>query len=70
MPTSIGEPGGVVVVADGAVLPCWIGVAEGVFSFQRVQVVIVLVINSVFTTVEVVPLITTVEVTGQLVKVV
>lgn len=45
-------------------------VEEGVFSAQRVQVVIVLVIKLVFTTMEVLPLTTVVEVTGQLVKVV
>lgn len=54
----------------GAVLPCWIGVGVGVFSSQRVQVVIVLVIKLVFTMMEVLPLMTVVEVTGQLVKVV
>ncbi len=45
------------------------GVDEGV-SWQRVQVVIVLVIRLVFTMMEVLPLMTVVEVTGQLVKVV
>ena len=45
------------------------GVEEGV-STQRVQVVIVLVIKLVFTTTEVLPLTTVVEVTGQLVNVV
>ena len=56
----MGEPG-VVVKAAGVVLP---------FSAQRVQVVIVLVIKLVFTMMDVLPLITAVEVTGQLVKVV
>ena len=42
---------------------------EGV-SWQRVQVVIVLVIKLVFTMIEVLPLTTVVEVTGQLVRVV
>lgn len=54
----------------GAVLPCSIGVGEEVFSAQRVQVVIVLVIKLVFTMMEVLPLTTVVEVTGQLVTVV
>ena len=42
---------------------------EGV-SWQRVQVTIVLVIKLVFTMMEVLPLTTVVEVTGQLVRVV
>lgn len=61
----MGEAGVVVKGAGGdgagAVLP---------FSAQRVQVVIVLVIKLVFTMMEVLPLMTVVEVTGQLVKVV
>ena len=52
------------------VLPCSIGVGEEVFSAQRVQVVIVLVIKLVLTMMEVLPLTTVVEVTGQLVTVV
>ena len=56
--------------AAGGVLPCWTGLGEEVFSSHRVQVVIVLVIKLVFTMMEVLPLITVVEVTGQLVKVV
>ena len=82
MPTSEGEPGVVVVgaggdggagvdeIGAGGVLPCSIGLGEEVFSAQRVQVVIVLVIKLVFTMMEVLPLMTVVEVTGQLVKVV
>ena len=54
----------------GAVLPCSIGAGAEVFSAQRVQVVIVLVVKTVFTMTEVLPLMTTVEVTGQLVTVV
>ena len=54
----------------GVVLPCSIGVEEEVFSAQRVQVVIVLVIKLVLTMMEVLPLTTVVEVTGQLVTVV
>lgn len=62
--TGLDRPG------TGAVLPCSMGVGEGVFSEQRVQVVIVLVIKVVFTMMEVLPLTTVVEVTGQLVTVV
>lgn len=54
----------------GAVVPCSIWLGVEVFSAQRVQVVIVLVIKLVFTMIEVLPLITVVEVTGQLVRVV
>lgn len=43
---------------------------DEVVSTQRVQVVIVLVIKLVSTMIEVLPLITVVEVTGQLVSVV
>lgn len=43
---------------------------KGAVSAQRVQVVIVLVIKLVFTMMEVLPPMTVVEVTGQLVRVV
>ena len=83
VPTSWGEPGVEVVGAGGGgaigvdepgagvVVPCSIGEGVEVFcSSQRVQVVMVLVIRLVFTMMEVLPLMTVVEVTGQLVKVV
>ena len=56
--------------AGGALTGGTTGVEVGVFSTQCVQVVMVLVIKLVFTTTEVLPLTTVVEVTGQLVKVV
>ena len=57
-------------LGDGVLLPCSIKVGEEVFSAQRWQVVIVLVITVVFTMMEVLPLRTVVEVTGQVVTVV
>ena len=60
-----GGGGGAAELGGGGGTP---GVEEGV-SWQRVQVTIVLVIKLVFTMMEVLPLITVVEVTGQLVRV-
>lgn len=82
VPLSMGEAGVVVVEAGGGGTAELDGGAAGVvltggrtgveegFSWHRVQVVIVLVIKLVFTMMEVLPLITVVDVTGQLVKVV
>ena len=69
----VGAAGGGTAGLDGAdsvLTGGTTGVEVGVFSTQRVQVVMVLVIKLVFTTTEVLPLTTVVEVTGQLVKVV
>ena len=68
----VGAAGGSTAGLDGAgsvLTGGTTGVEAGVFT-QCVQVVMVLVIKLVFTTTEVLPLTTVVEVTGQLVKVV
>ena len=82
VPFILGEPGVVVAGVEGdgaigldgtglgAVVLCSIGEGVEVFSAQLVQVVIVLVTRLVFTMMEVLPLTTVVEVTGQLVTVV
>ena len=69
----VGAAGGGTAVLDGAgsvLAGGTTGVEVDGFSTQRVQVVMVLVSKLVFTTMEVLPLTTVVEVTGQLVKVV
>ena len=69
----VGAAGGGTAGLDGAgtvLTGGTTGVEVDDFSTQCVQVVMVLVIKLVFTTTEVLPLTTVVEVTGQLVKVV